>query len=53
MRLIALVALVIVGLGLFGTQVVRVQRTCTTSISGRTQAGKAKKTTCEWQIKPR
>ena len=50
MRLIAIIAVVLVGLGALGTHFVRVQRICTTGMSAHAQSGQLKKTTCEWRI---
>ena len=51
MRLVVIIAVALAALGIVGTQVVRVQRVCTTVLLARARAAQAKTATCEWRIK--
>jgi len=46
-----MIAVALAALGVVGTQVVRVQRVCTTALPAHDHGVQAKTTTCEWRIK--
>jgi hypothetical protein len=48
-RLVVIIAVALAALSVVGTQVVRVQRVCTTV--ARAHPVQAKTTTCEWRLK--
>jgi hypothetical protein len=50
-RLVVIIAVALVALSAVGTQVVRVQRVCTTTLSVRAHPVQTKTTTCEWRLK--
>jgi len=50
-RLQVMIAVALAALGVVGTQVIRVQRVCTTALPARAHGVQAKTTTCEWRIK--
>jgi hypothetical protein len=50
-RLVVIIAVAFAALSVVGTQVVRVQRVCTTVLSARAHPVQTKTTTCEWRLK--
>jgi len=46
-----MIAVALAALGVVGTQVIRVQRVCTTAMPAGAHSAQAKTTTCEWRIK--
>jgi hypothetical protein len=50
-RLVVIIAVALAALSAVGTQVVRVQRVCTTALSARAHPVQTKTTTCEWRLK--